>query len=67
MKLFYEEPEISIRKYDFPSNALFTESVTEPPDLATAMISATSSAKITYSPLRRGEFLFYVFVQFVGA
>ena len=33
MKLFYEEPEISIRKYDFPSNALFTESVTEPPDL----------------------------------
>lgn len=26
MKLFYEEPEINIRKYDFPSNVLFTGS-----------------------------------------
>ncbi len=24
MKLSYEEPEINIRKYDFPSNVLFT-------------------------------------------
>lgn len=28
MKLFYEEPEINIRKYDFPSNVLFT--ISEP-------------------------------------
>lgn len=30
MKLTYKEPEIQIRKYDFPSNKLFTESFTEP-------------------------------------
>lgn len=24
MKLIYEEPEINIRKYDFPSDSLFT-------------------------------------------
>lgn len=34
MKLIYKEPEIIIRKYDFPSNTLFTTaSSTEPPGL----------------------------------
>lgn len=30
MKLIYKEPEINIRKYDFPSNALFTAETSQP-------------------------------------
>ncbi len=30
MKLSYKEPEIQIRKYDFPSDGIFTTSQLEP-------------------------------------
>lgn len=32
MKLTYKEPEIQIRKYDFPSDNLFTSLSGEPPE-----------------------------------
>lgn len=33
MKLLYETPEINIRKYEFPSNTLYTTTSPVDPDL----------------------------------
>ena len=54
MKLFYEEPEISIRKYDFPSNALFTESVTEPPDKLSNVVLSSFDIRPSMSAVAFG-------------
>lgn len=38
MKLSYKEPEMQIRKYDFPSNVLFTaSSFPDPPEPTTGL------------------------------